>query len=352
MATYAPNLPETMKAIQWSNIGKPADILSFNHNLPLPTVTGTQILIQVHAAALNPVDWKLMKGGIPRLLMPSIKTPGLDVSGVVVALGPNVGQKSGLQRFSIGDRVMAMLDFSQSGAMQEFTLVQESILVHMPGSWDFNTAAALPLVATTIYEALVDRGGIKAGDKVLVNGASGGTGSTAVQLATALGASVVGVCSTANVDLVRKLGATDVVDYTTSSVLQQHPSKDFDIILDTVGTPELYAYSGQLLKSSGAFIQIAGSDSAMDSPLHLIHEGLRILYKKTYSLLTWGPAYHLFTCFPNGQRLAAAAHILVKANAKPIVEAVYTFSLDSVLEAYERSRSGRARGKLVISIKE
>lgn len=241
MATYAPNLPETMKAVHWTNIGKPADILTLDEHQPLPVPKGTNILVKVHASALNPVDWKLMKGGVPRFLMPRVKTPGLDISGVVVGLGPKVGRsnKPGVQKFTIGDRVMAMLDFSKSGGLQEYTLVDEAILVKTPSEWDDLAAAAFPLVGTTVYESLVVRGSIKKGDKVLVNGASGGTGSVAVQLATALGATVVGVCSTANVELVKKLGAAEVVDYTSAKVHEQYTNRNFDIIFDTVGSNEV-----------------------------------------------------------------------------------------------------------------
>ncbi|KAG0363501.1 hypothetical protein BG005_011444 [Podila minutissima] len=352
MATYAPNLPETMKAIHWTKIGKPAEILALDEHQPLPTLTGTNILVKVHASALNPVDWKLMKGGVPRFLMPKVKTPGLDISGVVVGLGPKAGKsnKLGVQKFAIGDRVMAMLDFSKSGGLQEYTLVDEAILVKTPAEWDALAAAAFPLVGTTVYESLVIRGGIKKGDRVLVNGASGGTGSVAVQLATALGAAVVGVCSTANVELAKKLGAAEVVDYTATKVHEQYSNRNFDIILDTVGSDELYATSGTLLKPSGQYIQIAGADSAMDSPFHLLYSGLQILHKKLYGLLTRGAGYQLFTTFPNGANLATAAHILVRANATPTVAATFEFSLDQVLEAYKQSQSGRARGKLVVTL--
>lgn len=172
MATFAPSLPTTIKSIQWTSIGKPVDILSLNEAAPLPKVTGSNVLIKVHAAALNPVDWKLMKGGVaPRLLMPSTKVPGLDVAGTVVAVGPKAGKK-----VQIGDHVLAMLNFAQSGALTEYTIADESIVVKKPERWSFEQAASWPLVATTVWSALVIHGGIKKGDKVLINGASGGTG--------------------------------------------------------------------------------------------------------------------------------------------------------------------------------
>ncbi|KAG0031581.1 hypothetical protein BGZ82_006926, partial [Podila clonocystis] len=101
-----------MKAIHWTKVGNPAHILTLDEDLPLPVPTGTNVLVKMHASSINPVDWKLMKGAFPRFLMPKVKTPGLDISGVVVSLGPDVGKskKTGVQTFTLGDRVMAMLD--------------------------------------------------------------------------------------------------------------------------------------------------------------------------------------------------------------------------------------------------
>lgn len=237
MATYATDLPQTMKAIHWTKVGNPADILTLDENLPLPVPTGTNILVKMRASSINPVDWKLMKGAFPRFLMPKVKTPGLDISGVVVGLGPNAGK--GRKKFAIGDRVMAMQDLRKPGALQDYTLVDESILVKTPDEWNDPEAAAFPLVGTTVYQALVLSAQLKASDKVLINGASGGVGTVAVQIAKALGASVVGVCSKTNVELVKKLGAEDVVDYTTTKVHEKYTNKDFDVILDAVGNIEV-----------------------------------------------------------------------------------------------------------------
>ena len=181
MSTYAPGIPETMKAVQWTAPGKNrSEMLSFNEAAPVPDVYGKQVLIKVHAAAVNPLDWKLMKGGLPRLLMPSVKVPCLDVAGTVVGFGPSVGKvHSKALKVKIGDEVMAMLDFRHSGGLQEYAIADESLLVKKPERWTFEQAAAWPLVATTVWEGLVIRGKIKKGDKVLINGASGGTGTSA-----------------------------------------------------------------------------------------------------------------------------------------------------------------------------
>ncbi|KAI1315434.1 hypothetical protein EDD11_000767 [Mortierella claussenii] len=347
MATYAPSLPTTFKMLQWTVPGAPSEALSFTEAAPMPSVTGSNVLVKVHASALNPVDWKLMKGGLPRLLMPKIKVPCLDIAGVVVATGPKAGKK-----VQVGDEVMAMLNFSQSGGLTEYTVVEESLLIKKPARWSFEQAAAWPLVATTVWQALVTRGKIKKGDKVLINGASGGTGTVGVQLAKAMGAHVVGVCSTANVELVKGLGADEVVDYKTTDVTELYTNQDFDIVFDTVGSAaEIWAKRKSILKPSGNLVCIVGNDSAMDTPFHFLFAGAEIGSKKIASFLTFGPGYHLFTTFPDGDVLDKAIKILDEdAKADPVIDSVHEFTLPSVLDAFEKSKSGRSRGKLVVKI--
>ncbi|KAF9919464.1 hypothetical protein FBU30_010985 [Linnemannia zychae] len=342
-----PSFPETVKAVQWTTPAPtPQEALSFNESAPIPTATGANILVKVHAAALNPVDWKLMRGGIPRLLMPKVKVPGLDISGTVVAVGPKA--KKG---FKVGDEVLAMLNFSQSGALTEYTVVSESILVHKPQRWTHEQAAAWPLVATTVWQALVVRGNIKKGDKVLINGASGGTGTVGVQIAKALGAYVVGVCSTDNVELVKKLGADEVVDYKKEDVTTLYTHQDFDIVFDTVGSAaEIWAHSSTILKPTGNLVRIAGSVNVMDTPFHLLASGAELGYQKISSFLKRGPGYHLFTTFPDGQVLEKAIRVLDEAHADPVIDSVNEFTFPSVLAAFDRSKSSRAKGKIVIKV--
>lgn len=177
MTTSAPSLPATAKSLQWTLVGKPADVLSLNEVIPLPKITGSNVLVKVHAAAVNPVDWKLMKGGVPRFFMPSIKVPGVDIAGTVVAVGPKAGK-----RVQIGDQVMALLSLFQSGGLAEYTLVDESLVAKKPERWSFEQAASMPLATMTVWQALVDYGKFKKGDKVLINGASGGTGKEEIGL--------------------------------------------------------------------------------------------------------------------------------------------------------------------------
>jgi len=247
---------------------------------------------------------------------------------------------------------LAMLNFSQSGGLTEYTLVEESLVTKKPQRWSFEQAAAWPLVATTVWQALVVRGGIKKGHKVLINGASGGTGTVGVQLAKALGAYVVGVCSTANVQLVKDIGADEVVDYKTTNVTEKYTNQDFDIVFDTVGSAaEIWAKRGTILKPSGNLIRIAGEDNAMDTPFHLLYTGADIGSKKLFSFLRSGPGYHLFTTFPDGEVLSKAIKILdEEAKVNPVIDSVNEFTLSSVLAAFDKSQSARAKGKIVVKI--
>ncbi|KAF9943353.1 hypothetical protein BGZ67_000032 [Mortierella alpina] len=348
MATYAPSLPKTQRSFHWTNPGKPAEVLSLDDSAPVPAISGSDVLVKVHAAALNPVDWKLMRGGIvPRLLMPKVKVPGMDIAGTVVGVGPKASD-----RFHVGDKVMAMLNFAQSGALTEYTIVEASLLVKTPERWSFEQAAAWPLVATTVWKALVEYGKIKSGDKVLINGASGGTGTVGVQMAKALGAYVVGVCSTANVQLVKDLGADEVVDYKTTNVTEKYRNQDFDIVFDTVGSAaEIWANNKTLLKPTGNLIRISGPDNTMDSPFTLLSAGVQIGSNKLVSFLKRGPGYHLFTALADGKILAKAVKTLDQvAKADPVIDSVSEFTLPAVLAAFDKSQTGRAKGKIVIKI--
>ncbi|KAF9344015.1 hypothetical protein BGX26_004907 [Mortierella sp. AD094] len=340
MATIAPSLPKTFKSVQYTSFGAPSDVLSFNELTPLPAVTGSNVLIKVYASALNPVDWKLMKGGVPRIVMPKIKVPCLDIAGTVVATGPKAGKK-----FHIGDEVLAMLQLTQTGGLSEYTLIDESLLAKKPAQWTFEQAAAWPLVACTVWQALVDLGNIKKGSKVLINGASGGTGTVGVQVAKALGGYVVGVCSTANVELVKDLGADEAVDYKTTDVTEKYTNQDFDIIFDTI-----WAKRKTILKPSGNLIRIAASDNAFDTPFHLLAVGASIGSKKLLSFLQCGPGYHFFLNHPNGEILTKVTKVLEEVNAEPAIDTVYDFSLPSVLEAFAKSKSLRTKGKLIVKI--
>src|SRR5271157_581244 len=197
-----------MKAIVYHKYGSP-DVLAFEE-VEKPTFGDDKVLIRVRAAAVNPLDWHFMRGEPYVLrLQAGLRKPkdprmGVDVAGQVEAVGKNV------TRFKPGDAVFG----GCGGAFAEFARASESSLAPKPGKMTFEQAAAVPVAACTALQGLRDKGKVQPGMKVLINGAAGGVGTFAVQLAKSLGATVTGVCSSRNVDLVRSIGADGVVDYT------------------------------------------------------------------------------------------------------------------------------------------
>lgn len=217
-----------MKAIQYTQYGSP-DVLQLNE-IDMPAVRDDDVLVKVHAAAINPLDWHFMRGTplLVRLSMglrkPKNTRLGVDVAGRVEAVGKNV------QQFKPGDEVFG---HSLMGSFAEFVQATEEKLVHKPASCSFEEAAAVCVAATTALQSIRDYGQIQPGQKVLINGASGGVGTFTVQLAKYYGAEVTGVCSTQNLELVRSLGADHVIDYTQKDFTQT--GQRYDLIIDNVG---------------------------------------------------------------------------------------------------------------------
>jgi NADPH:quinone reductase-like Zn-dependent oxidoreductase len=229
-----------MKAIVQERFGPP-DVLRLA-DIDVPEVGAGNVLVRVHAAALNPADWHILRGDprVARLMgevglrRPKARVAGVDAAGVVEAVGANV---RGLRN---GDEVLGFC----RGAFAEYALAAADMVVAKPASLTFEQAAAIPIAATTALRGIRDVGGVKAGRQVLVNGASGGVGTYAVQIAAALGAEVTGVCSTHNVELVRSIGAAHVVDYTREDFADGRTK--YDVILDNVSSLPLTRLRGAL----------------------------------------------------------------------------------------------------------
>ena len=246
-----------MKAIVQERFG-PADVLRLA-DADMPEAGPGEVVIRVHAAALNPYDWHMLRGDprIARLIgvgltRPKSRVAGIDAAGRVEATGPDAG---GLRP---GDEVIGLAP----GAFAEYALAKADLVVPKPGGLSFEQAAAVPLAATSALRAIQQVGAVRSGHRVLVNGAGGGGGTFAVQIAAALGAEVTGVCSTRNVDLVRSIGAAHVIDYTTEDFTAGRVR--YDVILDNVGNRPLRRLR-QALAPTGALVYNAGG-----SPGHLI----------------------------------------------------------------------------------
>ena len=243
---------QSMKAIVYRCYGSP-DVVKLEH-IEKSAPADNRVLIKVSAASVNPLDWHYMRGE-PYFMraMAGIGAPkdirlGVDFAGTVEAVGKDV------TRFKPGDAVFGAAD----GAFAEYVSVRENgSLTLKPANMTFEQAAAVPVAAVTALQALRDKGGIQPGQEVLINGASGGVGTFAVQLAKAFGAKVAGVCSTKNVALIRSIGADTVIDYTTQDFTKG--AQRYDLIVDTVGTHSLSEYR-RVLKPRGALVMVGSLD--------------------------------------------------------------------------------------------
>jgi NADPH:quinone reductase-like Zn-dependent oxidoreductase len=242
-----------VKAFVANSYGPP-DVLQLTDR-DIPTPAAGEVLVRVRATSINPYDWHLMRGEprIARLLMggawlrrPKWPVPGCDMAGRVAAVG------AGVSRFQAGDDVYALLP---AGGFAEYVSVAEPLLAAKPSSIGYEEAAAVPMAALTALVGLRDAAELEAGQSVLVTGASGGVGSFAVQLAKVLGAHVTGVCRGRNADVVRKLGADEIVDHTTTDVTRQRGR--YDVFFDCAGTQKVAACR-RTLTPKGVFVMVGG----------------------------------------------------------------------------------------------
>jgi len=295
-------------------------------DMETPSINRDQLLVKVYASSVNPVDWKIRAGQLQFLT--GYKFPmvlGFDVSGEVVAVGDSV------TRFQTGDKVYAYLDSLPGGAYAEYAAVSEQVACFKPDNMSYEQAAAVPLAATTALQALRDLGQILPGHKVLINGASGGVGSFAVQIAKAFKAEVTAVCSTQNVELVKSLGGDRVIDYTV-----QDFSKDtsfYDIIFDAVGK-ESFSGCQNILKPNGVYVTtLPDPDSVVQSFLTFLLPG-----KKS----------KLVVAQSNGQDLAYLKELIEGGKIRSVIDR--TYSLEELAVAHAESEQGHVVGKLVIAV--
>ena len=319
-----------MKAILCSTYGSP-DVLKLE-DIPKPVPAENKVLIKIHAAALNPLDWRVMRGG-PLLfrLMIGLNKPreprvGRDVAGTVEAVGRNV------TRLKPGDEVFGIC----GGACAEYGCASESKLARKPAKVTFEQAASIPVAGLTALQGLRDKGHIRPGQKVLINGAAGGVGTFAVQFAKHFGADVTGVCSARNADMVRSLGASRVIDYTREDFTKG--AERYDLILDNVGNRP-FAELRRLLTPNG-ICAIAGAPKEASNALKTMLSGMML------SLVSKNLRFILARNSP--QDLATIAELIEAGKVTPVVERRYT--LAEVPEAIRYLETGHARGKLVITL--
>lgn len=322
-----------MRAIVYHNYGSP-EVLKCEE-IEKPTAGDNEVLIKTRAASVNPYDWHFMRGTpyilrmIAGLLKPKDKRFGADVAGQVEAVGRNVTQ------LKPGDAVFGMC----KGAFAEYACASESALAMKPDNITFEQAAAVPIAALTALQGLRDKGKIRLGQKVLINGAAGGVGTFAVQIAKSFGAEVTGVCSTRNVDMVRSIGADQVIDYTREDFTKSEPR--YDLLFDCIGNRSLSG-CGRVLNPHGICVMAGGkTDRWMIGPLaHSITAFVlsRLLGKKFVS----------FIARRSKEDLTIISKLMEAGKVTPVIDKRYLLS--EVPEAIRYLEEGHARGKVVITL--
>ena len=320
-----------MKAAVYTNYGPPDVVQVAEVEKPVPK--DDEILIKVRAASVNPLDWRIIRGKpfAVRVMATLAKMkghPGVDVAGEVEAVGRNVTQ------FRTGDAVFG----AGRGAFAEYTCAGESKIAIKPENVTFEQAASINVAGLTAIQGLRDKGKIKEGSRLLVNGAAGGVGTFAVQLGKWFGAHVTGVCSTRNIELVRSIGADEVIDYTQQDFTASN--QRYDVILDCVGNHSFSACR-HVLSPEGRFVIIGGphDPSVLDllAPLKAI---LLSLFGKQKAVP--------FIAKINQADLSAIGDLIAAGKIKPVIESVY--SLTDSSRAIRHVEEGHARGKVIITL--
>jgi len=317
-----------MKAIVYTEYGSP-DVLRFE-DVEKPAPGDNEVLVKVRAASANPADWHLMRADpfLARLanglLKPRNTKLGADVAGQVEAVGGNV------IRLQVGDDVFGEMPLNGLGAFAEYACAPEELLALKPARMTFEQAAAVPLAAFTALQGLRDKGRIQPGQRVLINGASGGVGTFAVQIAKSFGTEVTGVCSTRNLDMVRSIGADHVIDYTQEDFTQT--GQRYDLIFDAVGNRSVSDYKRAL--SHNGICSVAGFTSLSRLFQIMLLGGKKVGMMKTAKA--------------NKEDLVFIKELLEAGKVVPVIDRCYP--LAETAEAIRYLETGHARGKVVITV--
>jgi NADPH:quinone reductase-like Zn-dependent oxidoreductase len=315
----------------------PPDVLELKE-VAKPTPKDNEVLVKIHAASVNPLDWHYLRGTpfpirlISGLLKPKRKILGADIAGQIEAVG------RGVKQFQPGDEVFGDIGNCGLGAFAEYVCVSEDAALGLkPAGTTFEEAATVPLAAVSALQGLRDKGQIQSGQKVLINGASGGVGTFAVQIAKSFGVEVTGVCSTRNVDMVRSIGADQVIDYTKEDFSQN--GQHYDLIVDNVGNRSVSDYK-RVLSTKGICVIIGYSSP----PLLLQHmfQGLWISITGSNKIGLMGEAK------ANKKDLDFLKELLHSGKVKPVIDRRYPLS--ELSEAIRYLEEGHARGKVVITV--
>ena len=324
-----------MKAIVHHKYGSP-DVLGL-HEVDKPVVKDDEVLVRVHEASVNPLDWHFLRGTpffarlVTGLFKPKNKILGADLAGRVEAVGRNVTQ------FQPGDEVFGSAFEHGLGAFAEYVGAAENALMLKPTSTTFEEAAAVPVAAFTALQGLRNGGQIQPGQKVLINGASGGVGTFAVQIGKSFGAEVTGVCSTRNLDMVRSIGADQVIDYTQEDFTQN--GLRYDLIIDAVGNRSVSNLK-RALSPKGTCVIIGFSSLALLFQAMFLGPSMSLIGSKKIGLMG--------TVRPNSKDLDFMKELLNAGKVVPVIDRRYPLS--EVAEAIRYLEEGHVQGKVVITV--
>jgi NADPH:quinone reductase-like Zn-dependent oxidoreductase len=334
-----------MRALVLKRYGRPGEV-AFG-DAPRPVPKPDEILVQVHAAGLNPIDNMIPKGtfkAILRLQLPA--TMGSDLAGLVVEVGSRV------TRFKPGDAVFASnFDLNGAGALAEFALVPENAAALKPANLDFVQAASVPMVGLTSWQALKERARLKQGQKGFIPAGVGGIGTFAIQLAKCLGAKVGTTTSTGNVDLVRSLGADEVIDYKKQQF--DDVLRDYDAVLGTI-RGDAVEKSLRILKRGSSIVSLVGPPDAAFGRAR----GMNLFMVLVFGLLSRriirrakkrGAAYSFLFVHPDGRQLAEIGELLKAGRIRPVIDKIFPF--EKAKEALAYLEEGRAKGKVVVQMR-
>ncbi|PJJ17843.1 NADPH:quinone reductase-like Zn-dependent oxidoreductase [Janthinobacterium sp. 67] len=313
--------------------------------LPRPTPGPGELLVRVHAVSLNPIDNLIPKGDFKPILKTRLPaTLGSDLAGVVVAVG------GGVTRFRVGDAVYASIFDTPHGSLAEFAIVPEQAAALKPANLDFVQAASIPMVGLTAWQAMHERMQLKPGQKVFIPAGSGGIGTFAIQLAKYLGARVGTTTSTANVELVRGLGADEVIDYKKQPF--EDVLRDYDAVLGTVRGDGLEK-ALRIVKPGSHVVSLIGPPDAAFARAR----GMNVVLKLVFGLLSRkiiglaqrrGASYAFHFVRPDGGQLARIAALLEAGTIRPVIDGVFPFA--EAKQALDYLAQGRARGKVVVQL--
>ena len=323
-----------MKAILLKEYGLPNDLEIGEAAKPVPTEN--EVLVRVHSASINDWDWGLVRGKpfvirlFYDLIKPKITIPGVDVSGKVEAVGGNVSS------FKVGDEIYCDLTECGFGGFAEYVCVPEKFLYKKPSNISYNEASALPHAGTLALQGLVEKGKVKSGQNILINGAGGGVGTLGIQILKSYGVTVTGVDSAEKLDLMKSLGYDSVMDYKKTDFTDT--GKKYDLILDTKSYRSVFKVA-RSLKRNGTYVTMGGSMYRL-LEIALLGSLISLFTRKKLSLLIHEP----------NKGLGRISELVEKEQIKPVIDGPYSF--DKIPELIQYLGEGRHLGKIVIEIEK